>query len=156
MKKIILGALAGLLLSSAAAAEDVTVSVDVLTEVEIKDRNGDPILERKPLEVASPNQTVIYRITVENSGKTKAEDIVLNIPISKSLVIKPNTFVSDIKMKASFSIDGKTFYPFSDLKVAEGETVRAAAQEDIKTVRIDIPEVPRQESFFVEYDAIIQ
>lgn len=138
----------GLLFATTTIAGDIAVTVDVLTEIEITDLNGDKILERKAVDVATPNQTVIYKITVANTGTENINDVTLNIPISDSITVKPGTFQSDIEISTQFSLDGKSFVPFAEISgTQEGE---------ISDVRIDIPEVPREESFFIEYDAAVR
>jgi uncharacterized repeat protein (TIGR01451 family) len=148
MKKIFFGSILSLLFATTAIAEDISVTVDVLTEIEVTDLNGDKLLERKALDVATPEQTVIYRITVANTGTENVNDVTLNIPISDSITIKPGTFQSDIEMTTQFSLDGKIFAPFAEIS--------GAKEQDISAVRIDIYEVPREEIFFIEYDAIVR
>jgi uncharacterized repeat protein (TIGR01451 family) len=160
MKNFAVATLMGLLLSGAAIAgsdkQAVKVGVQVLSEKEVTDTSGNIILERVPLDVAIPNQTVIYKITVHNSERETVSNVALNIPVSDSLLIKPGSFTSDIDMNVTFSLDGVTFDVFDTLKANEEDTARQAVPEDIKAVRIDIPELPRDETYFIEYDAVVR
>ena len=161
MKKYLLSAIGTALISVALAAplqaaEDaVSVSVEVLSEVEITDTSGAKVLERQPLDVATPQQTVIYKITVENSEPDTVSNVVLNIPVADSLLVQPTTLISDIEMVATFSA-GADYQPFDELQVADGDKLRKATPSDIQAIKIEIPELPRDEGFFVEYDAVVK
>lgn len=140
----------------AAPEQDVSVTVQVLHEVEITDATGNKILEREPLEVAMPEQTVIYKISVKNSEVDTVNNVVLHIPISESLLIKPATFTADLDIDVSFSVDGNTFEPIDQLTSANSEDTDRATAEDITAIRIDIPEVPKNDIFYIEYDAVVR
>lgn len=162
MKHLLCTALTAALLTGALSlptqAEQNAISyvTKVLTEVEIEDTTGNKVLERKVLEVATRNQKVIYNIAVTNSESQTASNIVLNIPTSGNPLIQPATFTSDIDIETSFSVDGSTFSAFKDIEISDGDETRSADPEDITHVRIDIPEIPRNETFFIEFDAIVK
>jgi uncharacterized repeat protein (TIGR01451 family) len=160
MKTIAALVTAGSLLASTATAQSakqgVEVSVQVLTEKEVEDTSGNKIFERQPVDVATPEQEVIYKITVHNGAREAASNVALNIPVSKSLLIKPASFTSDIDMNVSFSLDGENFDPMSSLHAVNDKTAPQATAADIEVVRIDIPEIPLGETYFIEYDAIVR
>ena len=116
------------------------------------DANGDKVVTREPLDVATPDQTVIYKITLKNEEKDPVSDVVLNIPISDALTIQPQSFTADVDMTVTFSVDGVAFEEFDALTVDD----RKANADDLTKVKITIPELPQAEVFFVEYDAIVK
>jgi uncharacterized repeat protein (TIGR01451 family) len=152
MKSILLSSIATAFLTTAAYAEKVDVKIDVLHEVEMTDANGDKVVTREPLDVATPDQTVIYKITLKNEEKDPVSDVVLNIPISDALTIQPQSFTADVDMTVTFSVDGVAFEKFDALTVDD----RKANADDLTKVKITIPELPQAEVFFVEYDAIVK
>lgn len=160
MKKLAALAAFGVLMATPMLAQDakqgVEVSVQVLTEKEITDTSGNKVLQRIPLDVAKPNQAIIYKITVENEEKDTVSNVVLNIPVSKSLQVDPSSFIADIDMTVTFSATGQSFATFEDLSIPIKGGTRMAGPEDITAIRIDIPEIPKNETFYIEYDAVVR
>lgn len=160
MKKLAALAAIGVLMATPMLAQEakqgVEVSVQVLTEKEITDTSGNKVLQRIPLDVAKPNQAIIYKITVENEEKDTVSNVVLNIPVSKSLQVDPSSFIADIDMAVTFSATGQSFATFEDLSIPIKGGTRMAGPEDITAIRIDIPEIPKNETFYIEYDAVVR
>jgi hypothetical protein len=160
MKKFAILVAMGTLLGTAAFAQQekqgVGISIQVLTEKEIEDTSGNKVLQRVPLDVARPDQNIIYKISVENKERETVSNVALNIPVSDSLLIDPKSFTSDIDMSVSFSVDQKLFGSFDKLYVNDNGEKREATPGDITALRIDIPELPKNETYFIEYDAVVR
>jgi uncharacterized repeat protein (TIGR01451 family) len=100
----------------ASAADQPKIALSTTAEKEVKiEKDGKLVLERIPLEIASPGDTVIYTITYRNEGETAAQDILVNDPIPKGTIyILKSAEGKDAEI--TFSIDGDHTYSKPPIK----------------------------------------
>ena len=95
---------------TASAADQPKIALSTTAEKEVNvEKNGKPVVERIPLEIASPGDTVIYTITYRNEGETAARDILINDPIPRGTVYVLNS-AEGKDTDITFSIDGGRTY----------------------------------------------
>jgi uncharacterized repeat protein (TIGR01451 family) len=96
--------------NTASAAEQPRIALSTGAEKEvIVQKDGKKVVERIPLDKASPGDTVIYTITYRNEGETEARDILVNDPIPRGTVYVLNS-AEGKDADITFSIDnGKTY-----------------------------------------------
>src|SRR4030042_1645684 len=91
---------------TASAADQPKIALSTTAEKEVKvEKNGNLIVERIPLEIASPGDTVIYTITYRNEGETAARDILINDPIPRGTVYVLNS-TEGKDAEITFRLDG--------------------------------------------------
>ena len=95
---------------TASAADQPKIALSTSAEKEVNvEKNGKLFVERIPLEIANPGDTVIYTITYRNEGETAARDILINDPISKGTVYTIGS-AEGKDAEITFSIDdGRTY-----------------------------------------------
>ena len=101
---------------TASAADQPKIALSTSAEKEVNvEKNGKLFVERIPLEIANPGDTVIYTITYRNEGETAARDILINDPIpSGTVYILKSAEGKDTEI--TFSIDGGRSYSKPPIK----------------------------------------
>ena len=96
---------------TASAQEKGTVKLKCVAqkEVEVVKDDGTRVMERQPVKLVLPKDTVIYTITYQNVGKENADNVVVNNPVPDNTVYIDGSAKGE-GTRIDFSVDGgKTF-----------------------------------------------
>jgi uncharacterized repeat protein (TIGR01451 family) len=145
-KKIFAIAFAVLLLVPITAMAAPQVKIGIIAEKEVVvTENGQTVTKRVPATEAAPGETVIYTLTVANSGDEAATNVVVNDPIPEGTSYLPGS-ASNTEL-VTFSIDsGENFKKPSllsyEITNPDGtREQRVASPEQYTHIRWQIPEI---------------
>jgi len=145
-KRIFALALAAMLLAPITALAAPQVKIGIIAEKEVVvTENGQTVTKRVPATEAAPGETVIYTLTVANSGDEAATNVVVNDPIPEGTSYLPGS-ASNTEL-VTFSIDsGENFKKPSllsyEITNPDGtREQRVASPEQYTHIRWQIPEI---------------
>jgi uncharacterized repeat protein (TIGR01451 family) len=129
--KMILTLLALAAPAAALAANDVSLSSEVLVERVKPDAQGKPQLVLEPPAVVTPGERLVFKLDYRNAGAQPATGFVVTNPIPDSVA-----FVS-AEGEAAVSVDGgKAWGALASLKIKQSDgTLRAAQPADVTHIR---------------------
>lgn len=129
--KMILTLLALVAPAAALAANDVSLSSQVLVERVKPDANGKPVTVLEEPAVVTPGERLVFKLDYRNAGAQPATGFVVTNPIPESIA-----FVS-AEGDAVVSVDGgKQWGPLASLQVKQADgTLRAAQPADVTHIR---------------------
>jgi len=145
-KRIFAIAIAVMLLAPITAMAAPQVKIGIIAEKEVVvTENGQTVTKRVPATEAAPGETVIYTLTVANSGDEAATNVVVNDPIPEGTSYLPGS-ASNTEL-VTFSIDsGENFKKPSllsyEITNPDGtREQRVASPEQYTHIRWQIPEI---------------
>lgn len=117
------------------AQAEVAMNTDVFKVVNVTDANGKTSQQWNAPENMVPGTIVGYRITIKNTGKEAAKDLVINNPIPAN-----TTYIADsargAEARIDYSVDGgKTFAQPAELFVVKNAQKVQASVVDYTHIR---------------------
>ncbi len=137
-----------------AAVDPITITNRVLAEVRKTASDGTVRTELEPAGRVTPGTNVVFQLTVRNSGKQPATNLVIANPVPAELAYVGAASGSPAP---ELSTDGKRFAPIAQLTAhgANGQ-LRAAKAADVRVVRWRIASVPAGGTANVSFRAVIK
>lgn len=123
-------------IASPVFAQSVEVTSQALLEVVTVDESGEVKVSYEEAKIVVPGSAILYRMEYTNVGDTPAEGVVLNSPISPSLVYTEGSAESN-GLRVQYSIDsGVTFANREDLFIVNPDgTLRPAIATDLTNIQ---------------------
>ncbi|MEK7703029.1 MAG: hypothetical protein AAB317_03615 [Nitrospirota bacterium] len=87
----------------------ITLSNEVLKEIEVVDANGEKEIKRVPVETALPGSELIYVITYNNTSDEPVSNVVINNPIAAEITYKAKSAQGE-NTSVLVSVDGGKEY----------------------------------------------
>lgn len=123
------------------------------TGTPVLDDAGQPVLQRISLDdsVITPGDRVLYAITLNNPTEDPAMNLQLGLQVTAELLLDPYSFEGPEGLVVEWAdADNLTeFYPI--FIEVEGETLMQADLDNLRALRLTIPELPAAKEFSVEY-----
>ncbi|RYY27117.1 MAG: DUF11 domain-containing protein [Sphingomonadales bacterium] len=119
-------------------ASPVSITAKVMVETRKAAADGTVKIVLAPAARVTPGDHVVYQVTVQNSGREVARDLVVANPVPAGLVYAGAAADSP---EPELSIDGVRFGALSQLAVRSGGVSRAALPTDVRVVRWRIASV---------------
>ena len=145
-----------LLSSSAAQAEQLSLSVAGQEEILSMDEQGNPVIHYGDLSSVVPGDVVRYTIDYQNHGQQPADSVVITNPVPEQMHYLNGSATSQASATITFSIDGGKSFAAPDqltVKLAENKT-RPAISEDYTHIQwLILTPVSSQERGTVGYKA---
>jgi uncharacterized repeat protein (TIGR01451 family) len=138
------------------------LKVDLKTETKIMTMvDGQEVQKTVPIDEVNSGQTIVYTLTVTNSGDQPATDVKLDDPIPEGTTYVVGSIFGD-EADTTFSIDGGKTYKKPTLlsyriKKADGTTEEKLASPDQYTnIKWLIKSVPAGSSRSVGFKALVK
>ncbi|TQM89980.1 hypothetical protein [Roseinatronobacter monicus] len=124
----------------------------------VLDEAGAPVMQRIALDdsVVTPGDQVLYVITVDNPTAEPAVNLQLGVQVAAELLLDPDSFIGPEGLVVEWA-GSEELTSFSPIFVEiEGETVMNADLDDLRALRLTLPELPPAEEFSVEYTVTLR
>ncbi|RYG35911.1 MAG: DUF11 domain-containing protein [Burkholderiales bacterium] len=129
--RLVLLAIAALGFASPAFASGVKLESSVHEEITTVDAKGEKKISLVDPTAVAPGDVVVIRIAYHNTSEKPVGDIVISNPVPEHL-----SFLSVREGLGMVSVDGgKTYGALVELKVKDGDDMRAAVAADVTHVR---------------------
>jgi uncharacterized repeat protein (TIGR01451 family) len=104
----------------AQAENGVTLTSEVLRQVEVENEKGETQIDLVPVDKALPGEELIIRITYTNSGTEPARNIVVINPVPDHMFYVAGSAAGDLT-EPTFSIDSGKSFDVPEKLLVEGE-----------------------------------
>ena len=128
------------------------------TGAPVLDEEGNPVMQRIPLDesVVIPGEQVLYVITVENPTEEPASDLQLGVQVAAELLLDPYSFNGPAGLVIYWA-DGDALTDFAPLFAEiDGEMVLNADLDELRALRLTLPELQQSEQSSVEYTVTLR
>lgn len=124
----------------------------------VLDDAGAPVMQRITLDdsTVTPGDQVLYVITVDNPTAEPAMNLQLGVQVAAELLLDPYSFVGPEGLVVEWA-GSEELTKFNPIFVEiDGETVMNADLDDLRALRLTLPELPPAEEFSVEYTVTLR
>ncbi|MGY6535546.1 MAG: hypothetical protein ACXIVG_09405 [Pararhodobacter sp.] len=124
----------------------------------VLDDAGRPVMQRIALEdsTVTPGDQVLYVITVDNPTAEPAMNLQLGVQVAAELLLDPYSFTGPEGLAVEWA-GAETPDAFAPLFVdIDGETVLQADLDDVRALRLTLPDLPPAGGFSVEYTVTLR
>jgi uncharacterized repeat protein (TIGR01451 family) len=124
----------------------------------VLDDAGQPVIRRVPLEdsVITPGDQILYVINLQNPTEDPALDLTLTVQVAAEVRLDPYSLTGPVGLIVEWD-DADPETGFQDIFVEiAGETVMQADLDELRALRLTLPELPPSDAFSVEYTVTLR
>jgi len=128
------------------------------TGTPILDEAGAPVMQRITLDesVITPGDQVLYVITVANPTEEPAMNLRLGVQAAAEVLLDPYSLVGPEGLVLEWADADNPTYFRPVFGVVDGETVLEADLDELRALRLTLPELPPSDAFSVEYTVTLR